>query len=453
MCESNGNKNIKTIAYNTNLQVLWVDYIDGNNQIDKSYSLDVFNDKLVTAGYTTNSLGEKKSIIKLFNSLNGNVIWNKTMNNNNNNTSSIAKDIIIENDGIYVGCENDNNYQFLCFKMNGDIAIKRNYNLSNYDQVQKIQKKGNQIYLSGIKDSTNNNKIASTIKLTIDKRDLTIFSDTAENIKYIKNFMIVRFDKNNIIKENIDNSRKESGVLSDFIKPDIINEMNTKTNIDWNKQKVFKLYRNIKTTDTLSLTRLGNTIRIDDFYASLIIYIDPLNDLKATIDSLNTLKPHIKYAELDYICELLNVPNDQYYPRQSSLFPTNATINVQDAWNYNVGADYVKVGINDGVIYRQHEDFNGPNYNVVTDGWDFVNNLDIYSAPTPPKSHGTACAGIVGAVRNNNIGIAGGNYDNNLNGVQLITLGTFSNSSSPTSIIVQGIVSGANDNNFGYGVH
>jgi len=75
-------------------------------------------------------------------------------------------------------------------------------------------------------------------------------------------------------------------------------------------------------------------------------------------------------------------------------------IKVEEAWTISTGSG-VKIAIYDGGFEMNHPDLQANVYDV---GFDITNG-------TPPSQvrhqHGTACAGIVGAIQNNNIGISG----------------------------------------------
>ncbi|MDD5361229.1 MAG: S8 family serine peptidase [Ignavibacteria bacterium] len=108
------------------------------------------------------------------------------------------------------------------------------------------------------------------------------------------------------------------------------------------------------------------------------------------------------------------VPNDPFFPRQWAIRNLGNNIpegisgtagcdmRVDSAWNITLGAAYVKVAINDTGCDTLHEDLSA-NF-IPGTGYNFYNNTpggyDDYG-------HGTGCAGIVGAVGNNNKGISG----------------------------------------------
>lgn len=127
------------------------------------------------------------------------------------------------------------------------------------------------------------------------------------------------------------------------------------------------------------------------------------------------------HAQPDIIMEkmLLSSPNDEYYNLQWGLQNTgqnNGTsgidISVEQAWSIidqsNIDLSTVKVAVIDDGVERPHEDMN------IHSGYDaYVQSTGsgLYSTATGGVStrgqHGTAVAGIIGAKRNNNLGVVG----------------------------------------------
>ncbi|MBP9095092.1 MAG: S8 family serine peptidase [Ignavibacteria bacterium] len=132
-------------------------------------------------------------------------------------------------------------------------------------------------------------------------------------------------------------------------------------------------------------------------------------------------EPNYIYPEGNNLCF---TPNDTRFGGQWNLNNTGQTVrsssssngdvttfnglqgsdmNVPEAWDYTLGSAAVEIGVFDSGIDSTHPDFAG---NVLT-GYDAVTNS--YGVPLDSLSfgHGTNCAGIIGAVTNNNLGVAG----------------------------------------------
>jgi hypothetical protein len=193
---------------------------------------------------------------------------------------------------------------------------------------------------------------------------------------------------------------------------------------------------------------------VPEFYCNLLITLpSPLNPIIAD-QQLDNLYSDVYHAELNYILEPASsqkfnavLPaNDPYYTSlQGSLHSvpgyTNANINCDTAWTINTGEPTIKVGIYDTGVDFAHPDFAGAN----TSGMDFFNNMQ----PTTNYddfNHGTAVSGIVGAVRNNNLGvagIAGGDKSINKQGVSMVDCRVVNNGVCPHNIFANGILKGA----------
>jgi len=140
-------------------------------------------------------------------------------------------------------------------------------------------------------------------------------------------------------------------------------------------------------------------------YKSIYKLTLPTHDkalIHRTIDIL-TQNPQIEYATPNYFTQPALVPNDEYYEFQWGLNSTYG-IKAEQAWDITTGSQNVRVGVIDSGI-ASHPDLDAN----VTTGWDFYNNDDITTDDT--IGHGTHVAGIIGAVGNNEMGIAGVNWN------------------------------------------
>ncbi|MBM2820848.1 MAG: serine protease, subtilase family [Candidatus Berkelbacteria bacterium] len=116
----------------------------------------------------------------------------------------------------------------------------------------------------------------------------------------------------------------------------------------------------------------------------------------------NNYPNEIEYAEVDGYYQASSVPNDTYYASDQSYLKN---LNSETAWDITTGTSSVKIAVLDTGVELTHSDLQGK----LIPGWDFV-----YNDPTPEDAfgHGTAVTGVLGALTNNNQGIAGVTWQN-----------------------------------------
>lgn len=254
------------------------------------------------------------------------------------------------------------------------------------------------------------------------------------------NELIIRFDRSVMNYSAVDNKAFTAGELSAFVKPQAIDSINAMVDFDFSKLEAFKIFRNMKTSDSLSITRLGDTLILGDYWATLSILLPSNTHLDTVISSLDSIFPIVRFSCPNHFYTPDDIPNDELIgtEEQANLIPTSATpnahINMDVAWNISTGAYgswSPKVGVYDHMIYWSHEEFGDGSYesSKIKGGYDVTTGTPAYNFDVPYNSHGTAVAGIIAADRNNNIGIAGiagGDAEGfDQNGVDLYTFGIF----------------------------
>lgn len=133
--------------------------------------------------------------------------------------------------------------------------------------------------------------------------------------------------------------------------------------------------------------------------------LDRSRSLSDVVRQLNA-RPDVEYAEPNRKVYALTVPNDPGFSFQWHY----QTISLPSAWDITKGSSSVVVAVIDSGIRFSHPDFDPGRF---VQGWDYV---DGDSDPTDSGggagnfSHGTHVAGTIGAWTNNNIGVAGVNW-------------------------------------------
>jgi len=129
------------------------------------------------------------------------------------------------------------------------------------------------------------------------------------------------------------------------------------------------------------------------------------NDKERVLEAIEILSKiqGVESASPDYLLPFDAVPNDPEYIYQWGLNGTYG-INAPQAWDTTIGSHNVRVGVIDTGI-AEHPDLQAN----LTTGWDFErNNAD---ATDDRQEHGTHLAGIIGAVGDNEMGVAGVNWN------------------------------------------
>ncbi len=166
--------------------------------------------------------------------------------------------------------------------------------------------------------------------------------------------------------------------------------------------------------------------------------------------AINILKenPQVELIEPNYIWRInsrLKIPNDPKFKKQWGLrnkrwgWGKKPDINALKAWDhlrkYGANKEIVIAVIDSGINYKHKDlkaniwtnplelngkkgvDEDGNGFFDDIYGYDFVN---VDGDPMDDNGHGTHCAGVIGAVHNNKIGIAGVMYNIKLMGLKFI---------------------------------
>ena len=452
------NYDIKTVKILANMTVAWTATMDVNSYDDAgaTIALDPTNGHVIVGGYATRSGNIKDMICIRYNASTGATVAIKNQSAENNTGDAFIKKVCTKTNGdvYFVAGEKGKSG-------NKQVAVGKISVGGNLCWQRKIQGTGGvDILPSDIQTSANVIDVISVVDSILDSYLTTEFSEfEADSAKtfiaglpaYQKRDLIVSFMPTAINKSAIDNQVgtkiSEYGDLSDFL----THSADSILKVAFNgicrdcDIKAIKIFDCLKTTDTVAVSRLGQKVPVPSFWSTLLLQFPTSITLQQAGNVLKTLD-FVSYSHPDFFLKPLSTPppDDSLYAVQSALYNTFSFshINVEDAWNVvtSCGSTRVKGGVFDTGVEWTHKDFGftGSQSSGKVQGWHFDPNssfpsggVDIrdpnYVYTQDVYGHGTAVAGIIGAERNNTIGIAGvagGDGANNNPGVKLYSLNT-----------------------------
>ncbi|MDR0801587.1 S8 family serine peptidase [Fluviicola sp.] len=384
------------------------------------------------------------------------------------NNDAIASGIHVEPDGkIFVtGTVADGSnawFTTVLYNPDGDIeTVIQSRNQTGYALEPQIIKSGSDIYLTGIRNTSGSRSLTS-IKYSLSERPLAVV--TRDGVPaHIANEIVVRFGRHAVLPAAINRKETTFGELSQFVTPATIDSLEAAyPAINWSRAQTYKIFLRMTMADSVSISRNGHTVEVQPFWATLLINTGPYDEVEV-IDSIHHRGfPLIQYVQANGIFKTQT--DDPGFPLQESLVSTahpEAHININPAWSKETGNPDIKVGVYDTGVRWSHEDLGsgfGCTDCVVKGGWDYETNASLLNTSNngDPAGHGTQVAGIIGALRNNNLGvagIAGGDMDMNKKGVSIHGFRAIGLGLSLTELcnaLVEGTLS--TTTGYGYGMH
>jgi hypothetical protein len=424
---------LKTIKINANLGLVWNVTQNGYNKEDQGNTIAIDgNDNIIVGGYNTKANNVKEAIAIKYDS-SGAYLWRylRTSDDSTGDASVIAVDINLENE-IYLGIQikglnGTNDIAIVKLSDDGEIIWERRIHslINEIPTGLKVSDDGT-IYITYVQDIGGS---ASTY--TVEKYSEHEISKVSiyQNGRPIcrKNELIVKFDQSALILAPFTTTNTTFGRANEFIDSNILSMMDNKMNMYGNLADAFvhKIYSNLTITDSITMDRFGNPNYIPKFWTEFVLELPrreldySLDELKEYCDSLNTIHPGLHYAILNSIIEFdghdpiydtsyVNYKAQNNLHDANGIFP-NSNINYEASLSKGIyGSPYTRIGIFDDGIMQDHEDLKNGLISCVKGGYNYDNDAPLSNtSPNYINGHGTAVAGIIAAIRNNNKGIAG----------------------------------------------
>ncbi|MBV6443250.1 MAG: hypothetical protein EPGJADBJ_04982 [Saprospiraceae bacterium] len=480
----NGNKNAQIVKIDAGFGVSWIQNFDayGLTDIPRSMTFDPSGNLAVA--FESEKPGGGSDIFVLKYDGSGNALWKAPLISPKVNGTAQPGRIKADNNGWFYlagSIESDNGLDMIFAaidatgKIRGHRTLDGSANSDDLGTDLNVLTGGN-VFVSG-KTSQSEGQKYTTIKYSIlQKPGGLVFESDPEVPDHFNDQLIVNFSPELVNTDFVNNRELEFADLQEVIDSSLYQSILTLLDgkVAVSRISAVKIFSRMTTDVTTSITRLGEVIPVPKFWSTLLLLLPPGSDENEVIALLETLHPSIEYAHANHCFKPTAIPNDPLFPTdQESLFPSNnafpdADINVEPAWDIEVGQTNVKVGVYDEAIFWAHEDFGDGTFagSKIAGGWDFNNSIPIQDVDHPVTSHGTAVGGIIGALRNNGgqdrvggiAGIAGGDVQAGNTGVQLFSMRIFEGDAyAGDDIVAKAIIEGATSDldgdDYGYGFH
>jgi hypothetical protein len=146
----------------------------------------------------------------------------------------------------------------------------------------------------------------------------------------------------------------------------------------------------------------------------------------------------VLYAEPDYIYHVSVIPNDTSFSQLWGM----TKISAPAAWDISTGSSSIIVAVTDTGVDYTHPDLAANMWSDANGahGYDFVNND---SDPMDDEGHGTHVSGTIGAVGNNNLGVAGVNWHTRIMALKFLDATGSGSTSNVVAAIQYAIANGA----------
>ncbi len=441
---------ILTIKLNAHLQLKWTKTFNGHNMEDGAY--DVIADpqgNVYVAGYTQKSnLGMNFLILKYDST--GTLEWSKERTPYYPQDSAQATEIALDISGNvyasgYIQDQGDKDILSMRFDPTGqsgwEKVFKNIHDPNEYATDLLVDIFGNAYVTGKSIDLATSSYIL--LHYSSHEREIVLMTDSNNMHEFARNELIFRVAPQYLKLDKIDNTDILFGTVDDFLQSELRNQMADKLGLGTAiaGTAMYKLCPFLTRADTLSVLPNGDSIRNPNYYATFVLSLplpqpeqNPEDFIAASeaVDSLMSLYPMVWVAEVCGVYEAdadsgANDPeyNNSFGVGQQSLHDLNpyslnwpSDINVEPAWTliYNGSANpHIKVGVIDLGTLWSHEDLKidqtdttrNPANSKIKGGFNFTKNVPIYNPNSFNTSHGNGVSGIIGALRNNLIGVAG----------------------------------------------
>jgi subtilisin family serine protease len=239
----------------------------------------------------------------------------------------------------------------------------------------------------------------------LDELGKPIPKNASAKAKFAEGEALVKFKEDVLDYRSLETNASRFSILSGSIKAAPVEQALRKAGVTGMRRAVL----NARPSQKTSISRSGETVSVPSFHNLMVIEVPRNTDILKLCEEISKMS-EVEYAEPNHIYEHNDSPpNDPFYFLQRGFEqPNDIDIDANRAWDFSTGNSSIRVGVIDNGVDYHNPDLGGGFGNgfKVAGGYDYFNG-DNDPDDDNVSSHGTACAGIIGGLRNNAIGIAG----------------------------------------------
>lgn len=467
----NSNFFIKTVKVSSSYTIAWTQtlcVVSGYDNIAATIDIDG-SGNVVIGGFYTDANSRKHLLCVKYDGSTGNEMWRYSQPSAQTSGDAYLQKLTINptNNHIYFAASDDGN------SGNKEVLVGKIKSNGERNWIRSIANATQGVLPSDIEASADAISVVSVLSSTAPAYQLNTFTelvlDTAA--EYINNEpyrqlreLLVGFHQNAMVHSILNNKDVVHGTLKEFIDSAALAQLEEVTGMyDIDRYKCYKVFPWMVMDDSMSITRSGRLIKIYPHYTTLGILLPGATHDSVPLQKFMAAVNIVRNAQYNRYAMLFAGANDPEYNNgntaalKTTTAIADAHINVEPAWDVSTGDPGIRVGIFDTGINFTHPDFGDGTFagSKIAGGFNYQGNIPLSTTSSNDvRGHGTAVADKIGALRDNNLavaGVAGGDGAGNI-GVTLFDMkifgqGTDCNTEIATEAnIANAVVQGAMNN-------
>ena len=186
---------------------------------------------------------------------------------------------------------NSNAFAFFKYDQDGNLELSKRYDSDNLnDDGFDVIVDSNEVFITGFSETINGTRMTS-IKYSLSEKDMSLHLDDSTGYPiYTDRDLIIRVDTSLIKQDQIDKLENQYWSLSEIFDSTFVvtleKTLKSECNDNHCQIKVYRIFKHQKTTDTISISRSGDTVRIPNFWATFLFEFPSAVDLTNASDTL-----------------------------------------------------------------------------------------------------------------------------------------------------------------------